>query len=198
LSKLRDYADDAYYEEEEEEEPEPCSPNLTAASDASAQGLTQLLADATTVDAPWAEVLVFDMTGCDGWTTSAEDQAAFVKTVFEQTFVWSWSEISRFVDVGQPTRGGSAFQSDLDLALVVIDEQIDDGDWDPNASDANAAAYTAGPVWVEDLTDDAATNPNDYDEIELYVDLVECSQDAVIRVHRSTGRVMVTHRFSRC
>jgi hypothetical protein len=198
LSKLRDYADDAYYEEEEEEEPEPCSPNLTVVSDASAQGLTQLLDVATTMDAPFSEVLTFEVSGCDTWTTNEVDRTAFVIAVFEQTFPWSWGDISSRVDIGTPTVGGQALAAELDLALFVIDQEIDDEDWDPNASAANAAAYAAGPGWVEDLTEDAASNPDDYDEIEIYVDLLECSEEAVIRVHRASGSVVVAHRFWRC
>ena len=178
-----------------EEEDEPCAPTVVAGSNADASDLSTLLELTTTVDAPWSEVIALEASGCSSWDDDALD--TLTGEVFGHTYVWSWSEIGSFTELDGWTEGGEGFTSHLELALVVIGEHLDDGDFDP-ADPAISELYEARQELVDALTETAAADPGRFLEQYVYVDMVECSQDSWTLLDTETGEVLVSHEFSHC
>ena len=183
----------------EAEEAVPCTPILTPVRDPAAEGFSALMAAATTVDSPWSEALAYELSNCEGWATSAVDQAALNAALFNATYVWSFgAEMERLTEFSPLVEGGNDFAADVYLSLDVIEEFIADGDWDPTASSANAELYKAREGWVNDLTSDPLSNSGDYREVRTLVDMSECSEQSTSIIQLSTGRVWILHRHANC
>jgi hypothetical protein len=184
--------DDSWLDEEEEEE-DTCEPTLGEWENTAAADLTELLARSTTVDAPWAEVLNFQAAGCDDWENPPE---SLTQAWWNEAFVWSWSELpDNYREIGEWTPGGAAFASMLATAMVVIDENIDDADWDP--ADAQDL-YDSRDALIDSLLLGVSEYPHGYLEQTLYVDLSECSQEAVALIDIENGQLLIIHEESHC
>ncbi len=168
-----------------------CVPVFTPAANADAADLTELLALSTTVDNPWAEVTAFASTGCSDWWLDP----GFHQPLWDEIFFLSWSQSGDLATVGAPVGGGQPYLSMLDLSLVVIEERIDDGDWDP--ADAQEL-YDSRFDLVEGLSLDLDTNPGAFLTVTLDLDLIECSEEATALIDTRDGSVIVAHQLQNC
>ncbi|GEM_PF-2478171 len=183
---------DSSWLDEDEEEEETCDATVTEVENSDAADFTELLALSTTSDAPWADVHAYQAEGCDDWQTPGD---SLTQAAFEATFPWTWSEISSYVELGEWTAGGIDFAAMLNTALTAIDEHTADGSWDP--ADAQDL-YDSRDELVDSLLLGVAEYPHGYIEQTIYVDLIECSQEAVILLDIENGELLVVHEESHC
>jgi hypothetical protein len=184
--------DDSWLNDDEDEEDLTCDATLADWDNSDAEDLTELLALSTTSDAPWAEVYAFQAEGCEDWETPGD---SLTQAAFNASFWWSWGDVSSYIELGEWTAGGSAFASMLNTAMTVIDERTDEGSWDP--SDAQEL-YDSRDSLVDSLLLGVSEYPHGYIEQTLYVDMLECSQEAVLLLDIENGQLLVIHEESHC
>ncbi len=184
--------DDTWLDEDSDEQATCDGPAVSQVSHSDADDLTELLALSTTSDWAWGDIKAYESTGCSDWETPDE---SFTHAAFEATFWWSWSEIESYVELGEWTPGADSFADVLNTALVVIEERIDDGDWDPSEAQD---LYDSRDALVDGLLSDVSEYPHGYMEQTIYVDLSECSQSAVLLLDVENGDLLVAHENPGC
>jgi hypothetical protein len=176
-----------------------CVPTFTAVTNQASLDLSELLALSTTVDNPFAEATAFQSSGCGDWWTDAGSVEEAMIGLWDETFFLSWSQLSDdYRLVGPWTAGGSDYTAMLDLSLQVIEENIDDDDFDPSASPTSQALYDARFDLVDELSVDLATNPGAYLQQTYEFEMVECSEEAVMLLDTRDGSVLVIHQLQNC
>ncbi len=178
-----------------------CELSITAGKNLSAEDYTRLLALTTTSDAPFADVKALSLSGCRDWQDDDEARAAIEEALWNEVFFLSYSEAGQYRDVrqvGDWTSGGRAYTQLLDTTLTAIDEHAEDGDWDPTDESEAAALYGEVETMFEDIRDPVTAAPSDHVELQLYMDMSECSEEAVGVVNTETGEILVVHTFQRC
>ncbi len=172
-----------------------CVPTFTLTSDPSADDLSELLALSTTVDAPAYEVLSVETTGCPGewWTTEAGNA-----TLWDFAFFISMNELpSDYAEI-TPWQANGGYTGALNTALTVIDERINDGDWDPASSQRGQTLDDDRLNLVDDLSGELQSNPTPFLQKNMYLDMSECSEEADLLLDTRDGSILIAHAFSRC
>ncbi len=189
-------------EEEEEEEPpveETCSLTFTTSSDTDATDYSRLLEISTTMDGPYAEVIAMQASGCTGWTSDTAAVEAMNVAIFEASFWWAWGELpTSYLTITGPTAGYATFSSQLSQASRAIDEYTADGHWDPSTDSEGAALLARRDEIIEGLLAEAVADSSDFVEIDIYVDMSECSQQATALIQLSTGLMLIVHENAHC
>ncbi len=210
IEKLRDYAPDWTPPEEEDpvgddddatEDPDAGCDSLavTTRTDADATDLARLIELATLGDWPAFTVPAFQASGCAGFMDDPSYQEAMLWAIWEEVYPWDRGDVpANMIENGSWTAGGSAFRSLLQTSLVVIDEHIADGDWDPDADAEGAALYARRQALVDALSSDAIADPSSYVEIQMDIEAVECSEQAVALVRLSDQAIWVIRWLPRC
>ena len=170
-----------------------------AGTNADATDLARLIELATMGDFPAYLVPPLQATGCDAFMDHAVTQEAMMWAIWAQIYPWDRGDLPESMfENGEWTVGGADFRSMLNTSLVVVDEHIDDGDWDPDADAEGAALYARRQELVEALSADALANPTSYVEIRMDIDAVECSQEAVALLKLDDLTIVVIHQLPRC
>jgi len=186
-------------EAEEPEEEEACALVVSSSTNDDATDYSRLLELSTMMDAPWAEVIPLKASGCTNWQDDAAATAIMIEAIWDASFYWSYSSFpSGYVTTTGPTEGGASYPGELALTLVVIDERITDGDWDPAESTESTDLYARREELVEALKLDSVSDPSAYAEIHIYIDMSECSQEAYALIELATGVVLVVHEEAHC
>ncbi len=212
IEALRDYAgnwtppdEDEEDEEDEEEEPEAdpaegCDTlTVTAGVNADATDLARLIELATMGDFPAFVVPPLQASGCAAFMDDPANQEAMMWAIWGQIYPWDRGDLpDSMIENGSWTAGGSDFLSLLNTSLVVIEEHIADGDWDPDADAEGAALYARREALVEALSADALANPANYVEIRMDIEAVECSQEAVALLKLDDLSIVAINWLPRC
>jgi hypothetical protein len=207
LELMLDYSaiwEPAEEEEEEEEEPveeeeESCSLGVATSTDADATDLSRLLEIATTMDGPYAEVIAMQASGCTAWTSDTAAVDTMTIAIWDASFWWSWGEVpSSYLDISGPTAGYATFSSQLSQASNAIDDYTTDGHWDPGTHSEGAALLARRDELIAGLLAEAVADPSDFVEIDIAIDMSECSQQATAIIQLSTGAVLILHENSHC
>ncbi|MCP4870881.1 MAG: hypothetical protein GY898_19430 [Proteobacteria bacterium] len=171
-----------------------CVPNFTVTANSAAQDLTALLAIATTVDNPWAEIISLQADGCtDWWQTTDDDVTA---PIWNEIFFISWNQFGPDLqDVGTWTVGDAGYTGMLNLTLTVIEENIEDGDFDPAQAQE---LYDARFDLVDELSVDLDTTPGVYRTLDLEMDMSECSEEAMVLLDTRDGSILIVHQLQNC
>ena len=183
-----------------EDEEAECELVVSSTSHAAAEAYSELLALTTTVDAPAAEVKTLQISGCRNWQDDADARAAVEAALWNEVFFLSYSEAGQYRDVrqvGEWVSGSRQYVQDVDHSLVIIDEHADDGDWDPNDGGQAAQLYDQVDELFEEIRDPMEADSSEWTEIDLYMDMIECSESATGIVNEA-GEVFVAHFFQRC
>jgi len=176
-----------------------CVPSFTEVTNAAAVDFSDLLARSTTIDNPWARVRSFQSSGCGSWWTDGGSVAAAEVALWDLNFFLPWSDLSDDYRAVAPwTDGGSSYTGMLDTALVVIEEHIDDGDFDPSGDSTGAELYAARLDLVGQLSVQVGDIPGVYLQQDYEFDLVECSEEAVMLLDTRDGSVLVVHQLQNC
>jgi len=166
---------------------------VTAASDSDAEDLTELLDLSTTMDAPFSEVIPLQASGCDDWT---DPEDLLNEAIWNASYNWTWTYFpDSLKELGDWTQGGTAYSAMLESSLVVIEDRVADGDWDPATAQA---LYDSRRQLVDALVAGAQADPGRYLEQTVYLDMSECSEEGVWLLDTQTGRVWSLHQFGRC
>ena len=177
-----------------------CELTISSTSNASAEDYSELLALTTTVDAPAAEVKTLQISGCKSWQDSDEARTAVEAALWNEVFFLSYSEAGEYRDVrnvGSWTEGTAQYVDDIDLSLQIIDEHAEDGDWDPTDGGEAATLYAEVDTLFEDIRDPMESDSAEWTEVDLYMDMIECSESATGIVN-DDGEVFIVHFFQRC
>ena len=186
---------------EEEEEPveETCSLTVVSSSDADATDLSRLLEISTMMDGPYAEVIAMQASGCSAWTDDSVAIEAMTIAIWDASFWWSWGEVpSSYLDITGPSAGYATFSSQLSQASNAIDDYTTDGHWDPTTHTEGAALLARRDAIIAGLLAEAVADPSDFVELDIEVDMSECSQQATGLIQLSTGAVLILHENSHC
>jgi hypothetical protein len=178
-----------------------CEPSLVAVSNDDASDYTRLLELSTTVDAPWAEVYAYEIVGCSKWQNSADGLEMLTEALWNESFHITWDELEgmdRIREPGELTDGGATWNSIMQTSLVVIDERVEDGDFDPNQGGEATDLYDRRDELVDALTEGLDTAPTDHMELPLYMDMIECSEESSALIDTRTNTVLLVHQFARC
>lgn len=168
-------------------------------ADADATDLARLIELATMGDWPAFEVPALQASGCAGFMDDAAYQESMMWAIWEEIYPWDRGDVpANMIENGSWTAGGSAFRSLLNTSLVVVDEHIADGDWDPDADPEGAALYARRQELVDALSADAIANPASYVEIQMDIEAVECSEEAVALVRLEDLAIVVIRWLPRC
>ncbi len=188
-------------EDEDEEIPteETCSLTIATSSDDDATDLTRLLAIATTMDDAFAQVIAMQLSGCDAWTDDDAAVEAVTIAIHDASFWWTWGELpSSYLDITGPTAGYATFESQLSRASTAIDEYTADGHWDPDTDSEGAALLARRDAIVAGLLEEAVADPDDFVEIDIDVDMSECSVRATALIQLSTGAMLILDENPHC
>jgi len=174
-----------------------CVPQFTPLANPAADDFNVLLAETTTVDQPWADIVSLQASGCQEWWTQP---GAVDEALWNATFFIDWSELPEDYRIVSPwTPGGGSFVGTLQTALPVIDERVLDGDFVPAEADAaTQALYEDRFDIVDALSGDLATQAGAYVQKTLYMDMSECSEEAAILVDTRDGSVLIAHESPGC
>lgn len=186
---------------DEEEAEAECELQIASVRNAAAADYTELLELTTMSDAPFADVNALSLSGCSDWQSDDEARAAVEEALWNEVFFLSYSEAGQYRDVrnvGSWTSGGSGYVGMVDLTRVVIDEHAEEGGWDPNDGGDAAMLYADVDAMFSEIRDPVEDNASDYVEVRLYMDMIECSEEAYGVVNVETGDVLVVHTFQRC
>ena len=129
----------------------------------------------------------------------AAAQDVMIQAIWDVSFCWSWGEIpSSYLEIGSFVSGGETFAGMLEQAATAMDEHIAYGDWDPAADAEGATLYARRDELIDGLAGEALRDPSDWVELRIYVDMCECSEEAVGLIQLSTGAVLVVHENAHC
>jgi hypothetical protein len=169
-----------------------CNLSLADSANPSAADLTELLALATTLDLPRAEVVTFHVSGCPG-ALDADHRAALIAAL-EARIDWRYPIGMRMPLSDQSFVAGSAqYSSYLSWSTQAISDAVSEGSWDPNSSARGAQLYAELPSLA------AALSPNgDYLEVRIDFDAEECSSSAIALVDTRTLEIRVVHKLPAC
>jgi hypothetical protein len=169
-----------------------CNLSLAGSVNPSAADLTELLALATTLDLPRAEVVTFHVSGCAG-ALDADHRAALIAAL-EARIDWRYDIGTRMPLSDRGFVAGSAqYATYLGFATQAISDSVSQGSWDPNSSARGAQLYAELPSLA------AALSPSgDSVEVRIDFDAEECSQSAVAVIDTHTLEIRVVHKFPAC
>jgi len=194
LQKLKGEA-----EEMMDDEWPACIPTFTQVANEAADEFSQLLAISTTIDNPWARARAFQSSGCGDWWNDAGALAAAEAAIWDLNFFIPWSDLNDdYRQVSALTSGGANYTGTLELALDVIEERIDDGDFDPNADANSERLYGSRLGLVDELSVDVGSNPGAYLQQQYDFDLSECSEEAVMLLDVRDGSILFVHELQNC
>ncbi len=199
LELLLDYS--AVWEPTEEEatEEEACSLTIATSSDDDATDMTQLLAIATTMDDAYAQVIAMQLSGCSAWTDDAAAVEAVTIAIHDASFWWTWGELpASYLDITGPTAGYATFSAQLSQASNAIDDYTTDGHWNPDIHTEGAALLARRDEIVAGLLEEAVADPDDFVEIDIQVDMSECSVQATGLIQLSTGAMLILDENPHC
>jgi len=168
-------------------------------SDQDATDFSRLLEIATTMDAPFAEIIVLQASGCTGWTTDSAAVEAMNEAIFEASFWWSWGEVpDSYLELVGPTAAYATFSRQLSQASTAIDEYTADGHWDPSTDSEGASLLERREEIMEGLLEEAVADPTNFVEMDIFVNMSECSQQATALIDLSTGELLILHENPGC
>jgi hypothetical protein len=189
LNDIKDYA-----REMDPSEWPVCVPTFTVTSNPAAEDLTELLVLATTVDNPFAEIISMESSGCSDWWTDTPDDA--MQPLWDEIFFLPWSQAGpSYALVSDLQAGGAAYLSMLNTTLVVIDENIEDDDFDPSSAQE---LFDSRFDLIETLSVELDTNPGAYLTLPFELDLSECSEEANVLIDTRDGSVLIVHQLQNC
>ena len=175
-----------------------CAPSISPRSNAAATRFNELLELSTMGDWPYSSVAAQQVDGCDDWSGNAEATATMNAALVSSAF-GNWDDVPTDVQrVGDWNEGGERFSWMLWRALDAIVDRTDGGSWDPSANVEDAALYAERETLVQLLEAQAAADPTRYQELEVVLDMEECSERAVGRVDLTTGEMLIVHEFPHC
>jgi len=185
------------YEDEGREGP-PCDVSTTSTSNPDADDLNTLLDNATMGDWAYAEVISLQLDACPDWQEYGALDVSI--EMWNATFWHDYTTAMGFgiVEFGEYTEGGDEFADLLRSAAGAIEEGVSDGDWDPSATAEDQALYDSRNDLVANLIGSAETSPEDYIELPMHLEAVECSEEASALIHITTGEVLIVHHFPGC
>ena len=120
------------------------------------------------------------------------------QALWNATYIWSWSELTDRIRVIHPmVEGAGRYTGLVNTSIVVIDEHLEDEDFDP-ADPAISALYEARDDLADALKAAPLAAPGDYLQIWTEVDMIECSEESAAIIHTETGRIQVIHQLQNC
>jgi DNA uptake protein ComE-like DNA-binding protein len=201
LAKMREYLPRWTLEEEEEEIDPECA-DLDVHSSAPSQAaadLTQLLAIATTTDAPFAEVVTYESSTCLD-IDDTQQQTRLASLLWQHLYPRFGQrdlQNTRVFQTGDFVRGGDQFLRSLNRSQRAIVEYTEDGHWD-QLGHPDGQLYGQLDSLIHALGTEVAQNPDRFVEVELYFDAIECSERTIMLIDTETQTIVGVHEFSRC
>jgi hypothetical protein len=169
-------------------------------ADQDAADVDELLALATTVDDPWADVYGLRLTECGDFLDSEAGREAISEALWYRVFPYErdvLDDIER--DVGPFEQGSDETNEMLLDVQRVIDDFIADGAWSPEeAGQPGQGLYENLEDTFDALLAPARANPESFVETRLHLEASECSEDAVVLIDLRDGTMLIIRTLPNC
>ena len=172
----------------------PCGTTFEPVADELTAKLSKLLAIATTLDYPSAEVRVVRIPKCVNLVPTPELAQALYTAAF-----WDWEAGSLPPpEIGPYLPGGAQYMAALSTVRPLIQERIDGDLWAPQPGSEGAALWEELDGLVEALDAPVIDDPSEFVEVHLRFEASECSQDAVALILLRDGLITIWRTWPHC
>jgi hypothetical protein len=187
MSALHDYAASGKW-------PEECDTKIVSRDDAAASGFTRLLAEATTGDYPWAEVVSLRVQFCLGMDDAAGRDAVFDLLVESKAI--DWKAPGHYAYGEDFTKGSANYLKEMSIAKKAISDSASCG-YVPETPEDQVLLDSLDSMYSS-LTAGPQADPSHYWETVLEQDAFVCEQTAAVLVDASNGNIWILHRYPHC
>lgn len=177
--------------------PPVCTTSVGPRTDDDVARYNELLARATTLDWPYAEMVADQAPACIDLTSSATRADLVQALRLDSGLDWQ-QRVDFYPGSGALTPGSTGYLSLMAAADSAIQDAVTFGRWNPNATPEDAALWADHDRLYNALTARAAADPNAFYEVVLTMDAEECSQKAYALVDAQDLRIWIIHRFPGC